>query len=107
MGVPKLQKPAGKKNDEDPIFLTLDPELEQRCPNVYAFLTQTRYDDGSFRTTATLLFFVEDAAIKVCINDRENNRSLFRRSGSIWGALDAVEEAIGGGSADWKAKKIQ
>jgi len=84
----------------------IDPEFEREYPTVYAFVMQDRYEDGGYRQTATLLFFLDQGGLKVCLNDRDGARCLFRTGGSITGCIAALEEALTNDTADWKAKRI-
>lgn len=87
-------------------LVDIDPEFERRHPTVCAFVTQDRFDDGGYRQTSTLLFFLDQGSLKVCLSDRQGSRSLFRSANSIEGCLDALEQALSDGTADWKAKRI-
>ena len=89
---------------EEPI--DLGSSFEDKWPTVYAYVMQDRFEDGSFRQTSTLLFFLDQGRLKVCLSDRQCSRSLFRSSRSVDGCLDALEEALTTDTADWKSKRI-
>lgn len=114
-GKKKVNVTMGKhiiKADDEAIDLTktFSPEepddFPDKYPIIWAYLTQEKYDNGGYRQTATLLFFLEHGGIKVCLHDRQGHRSLFRRSHTFHGALDAIEAALSDDSADWKPKKV-
>jgi len=75
------------------------------CPAVVEYLTATSWPDGEVRETATLLLFAEDGGIKACLSDRAQGRTLWRAGEGIEGAVKALEEAIKGGSADWRRSR--
>lgn len=78
---------------------------EERWPNVAAFMTQARWEDGSERATATLLFFEEAGAIKVCLHDRAEGNVCFITGAGLLDCLDALEEVLEGGDAGWRKKR--
>jgi hypothetical protein len=82
-----------------------DPEFLNNYPSVYAYLTQTEYNDGTARVTATITLYVDSRCLTLILNDRENNRSVFINGSSLYGAFTALDEALTSGSADWRSKK--
>jgi hypothetical protein len=73
-------------------------------PVLWEYLTADQYDDGSRRTPSSLLVFVESGVVKVCLNDREVDRTLWASGGSLEDALAALDLKAGDGSADWRSK---
>ena len=102
----RLERPKKGPEASAPTPGVLDGTLEKDYPNVWAHLYQDRYDDGTPRKTSTLLFFLDEGKCKVCVNDREMNRSFFRAAAGLYDALEAVEEALESGSADWRARRM-
>jgi len=74
-------------------------------PNLMAFLFDETYEDGTRRTTGTLLFFVQDGVFKACLNDRDCNRSAFLACSGPHEGCDAIEEGLVNDSLDWRAKR--
>lgn len=102
-----IQKPASMAADnmhDRPAII--DPKFEERWPIVWAYLFQERYEGGGFRQTGTLLVFLDQGRMKVCLSDREGSRSLFRSAETLDGCLDALEACLVDDSADWKPKKV-
>ena len=81
-----------------------DANFKKDFPTLHAFLTDTTYDDRSPRTTATLLIFVENGVLRCCVNDRDNNRSVFFTCEEVAGLFMAAENALCSGSADWRTR---
>lgn len=106
MAKAKISKADQGKSRHGLIAGPVDPGLEKEHPNLWAYLYQDKYDDGTIRRTATLLVFLDEGFVKACLNDRENNRSFFKASGSLNGVLAELEEALETGTADWRAKKL-
>jgi len=96
---PKLGELVGRR--EPPIN---DPETAKRYPTLYEYLTVTKYNDGSPRVTATLLLFVDDGALKGCLNDRDNNRSAFISAPSLLSLLEQLDIGLREDALDWKRK---
>jgi hypothetical protein len=71
-------------------------------PAVMEYLFLDHWEDGASRETSTLLVFVEDGRVKACLNDRQEERSLWVSSTSFLGALAALEDALRSGGADWR-----
>jgi len=91
-------------NDETGVNLSqmsVDGVLAE-VPQVAEYLATRCWDDGSERTTSTLLFFVDGGAFKVCLNDRANARSLWASGRSLEGALACLEAMLGSGGAEWR-----
>ena len=85
--------------------LTVATEWEQRWPILWSYVFQEQYPEGGYRNPATVLFFLERGWLKVCLHDREQSRSLFRTGDSVDACFDALEEALGTDTADWKVRR--
>jgi len=81
-----------------------DDWMSNRCPEVWAYLADTKYADGQPRATATLMVIVESGVVKVCLNDRDNDRSAWVSGRSFQEALEALEVGLVGGRTDWRAR---
>lgn len=73
-------------------------------PNLFSYLTEERWDDGSPRETSTLLLFVEHGILKVCLNDRAVGRTCFLSCASFDAALEALEHGLASDTLPWRAK---
>lgn len=93
-------------NGKARIPVELACEWQKNWPVLWSYVFQETYPEGGYRNTSTILFFLERGFLKVCLNDRENNRSLFRTGDSVDACFDALEEALAGDTADWKAKRF-
>jgi hypothetical protein len=81
-----------------------DAEFKQRYPTLAAYLVETAYEDRAPRTTSTLLIFCENGILRMCVNDRDNNRSVFFTSECVEGLLMAAENALCSQTADWRTR---
>lgn len=79
-----------------------DPQMQQRCPTLWQFLTTCQYDDGTAREPSTLLVFLQDGSLKGMIRDKDGDRCLWAAARSLVGLLDALDGALGDPGADWR-----
>lgn len=100
----KLARSEGAKAAR-PAGPAMSGEEEARWPLVAAHLTQRAWDDGQPRSTSTLLFFEEDGMIKVCLNDRDEGRSVFLTGRGVLDALDTLELGLVEDNLTWRARK--
>jgi len=85
--------------------LVICPLLMGWAPTVCEWLTASHYDDGELRETSTLGLFVDCGVLKLCLNDRDQFRTLYVTSDSLEGALLALEAALRGSTPDWRPWK--
>ncbi len=74
-------------------------------PVLWEYLSSTAWEDGSARQTASLLCFVEDGLVKLCLNDRSVARTGWVSGRSWEEAVLALEMALGDDRMDWRASK--
>jgi len=73
-------------------------------PNIYAFLTDTKYDDGSPRMTGSISFFTQIGVLKACVSDKDNKRVFFVEALSLCELMGMIEMGICDDSTEWKAQ---
>jgi len=73
-------------------------------PTLQDHLKSSRYDDGSVRVTSTLMIFSDSGVLKICLNDRDNQRSCFVTGGCLKEALDNLEAGLCSDSLEWRVK---
>lgn len=73
-----------------------------QLPGLMEFLTVDSYPDGEVRQRSTLLVFVEEGVVKVCLNDRAEERSLWRSAASMEDCLLELETALQSEGTDWR-----
>lgn len=74
----------------------------EKYPAIWEYMTATVGSGGTARTTSTLLLFVEDGAVKVCVNDRDREENAFWSEQSLEAVLEAVEVDLSAGQGDWR-----
>jgi len=99
----KRSAPTGV--DAGPGRVATDPTFEAKWPQVWAYLSTNRWDDGAPRETSTLMVIAELGLVKLGLNDRAEGRSLWVTGDGLDTALTALEDALDSGRADWRQSK--
>lgn len=85
-------------------FPPRDGKSWEKWPLLYEHLSHCFWEDAKARTVSTLTVFCEDGAVKIALNDRENECSLFVSGDTIQACLSSLEKRLDGSSAaDWRA----
>jgi len=82
-----------------------DVSFREDFPTLNDYLTNRSWADGSARITSTLLVFIENDVLKVCINDRDNARSCFVSDATFTGLLEKIELGLKAESLDWRMNR--
>lgn len=77
-------------------------EFASRYPAIWEYLTLDRWEDGKPRQTSTLQLFGDRGALKAALKDREAGLICFVSGRTPYEALDVLEGALVGGTAEWK-----
>lgn len=97
-------RPSSNGNGK-PVRLVDDPDAVRRWPALWEYLTVASWEDGKTRLPSTLGLFLGDSGFVGSLNDRALGRTLWRSSETLLGVLDALEEALQEGSADWRRNR--
>lgn len=82
----------------------VDPQFASMFPYLTEHLSHRTYDDGKPRLTSTLLIFVENDCLRMCLNDRDNSRSTFVNGETFDSAMLTLEQKLREGTAEWRIK---
>lgn len=99
-----LRKPAPGEMYGPPAVPFSDAEFQRKYPSITEYLFTQKWQDGSPRVTSTLAIFSSEGALKVVLNDRDNNRSAFFCEPTVELALESLEQALSTDRVDWKTK---
>lgn len=98
-----MKRPESPKEDAQATGLVNDEKFVKGYPKVHEFLTCTRWDDGGLRQPGTMTLFIESGVWKACLNDRENEMSMYATGETTAGCLKALEARLAGEQpADWR-----
>ncbi len=75
------------------------------CPVLWEYLSSEQWEDGSARLTSTLLVFVEEGRVKVCLNDRAAQRKGWVTGVTPEAAFTALEASLAAGNIEWRMDK--
>jgi len=84
-----------------------DVAFTRQLPALFEYLTLRSYENGTPRQTACMTVFCEDGLFKVCLNDRDAQRSAWVASETFQGALVALEAGLVEDSHQWRQARPQ
>jgi hypothetical protein len=76
--------------------------LSSTYPALWEHLTESAWESGQVRITSTLMIFVEDGLVKLCLHDRSFGRTAWVAKPSLTAALESLEEGLEGDSVEWR-----
>jgi len=101
MGLPKRAAPIGGV----PAHAADPSVLRDSFPALAAFMTETRWEDGSPREVGTLLFCAEDGRWKVWVNDKGNGVTAWLSAATWPDLLLALERGLAADSLEWRTPR--
>lgn len=81
-----------------------DPDFRKLYPAIAEFMFETKDEENKDRETASLTFFVEPGCLKVVLNDRAEEMSLWAAAETFTEALEALEAQLQSPSPPWRFK---
>jgi len=85
--------------------LALDGTWLANFPPVWEFVSVSTWPDGSQRKTGTILLFLDEGSLKVCLKDPNGPRTSFVTGPDPDTLFLAVEEGLATDSLHWRADK--
>jgi len=82
-----------------------DHEMKSEYPTLHDYLACEVWEDGKHRKTSTLLLFVDEGSLKLCLNDRALLRQAFISARTLTEALSLLEDGLYSDSIIWRANK--
>lgn len=79
-----------------------DEEMSLLYPGIWEYMVETAWDDGKPRRTSTLTVFCEDGVVKVCLSDRELDKTTWASGTSLADCLAAMEAKMQAGETEWR-----
>jgi len=96
-----VKKPE-QRNDASGAAVPLTGNLMQDHPNIWAMLTDDKWDDGSKRQRATILIVCDGPVLKLWLGDKACNRSAWVSGESLENAFAALEDQLASSSLPWR-----
>lgn len=85
----------------------VDERFKNKWPNLWDYLTQTKWDDGTPRETSSLLVFAGDGRLKGMLKDRDASLTLWVAADTFERLLDLLEKACVDPDAEWRQDRPQ
>jgi len=82
-----------------------DPGDKSDFPNIFGFLTETKYDDGSPRMTGSFSVWTQLGVLKASISDKDNQRVAYVEALTLHELIETIERTICDDNTDWKGQK--
>lgn len=98
LNVQRPQQQAGAVGAEKP----LPGAFLSDFPNVWAYLTDSKWDDGSKRERATILVIADGGVMKLWLGDKACKRSCWVTGESLEQAFTVLEEQLATSSCAWR-----
>lgn len=76
-------------------------------PALWEHLSECVWESGQPRVTSTLMVFVEDGLVKLCLHDRASARSSWVSGKTLSGALGVLETQLEQHSVEWRKDRAQ
>jgi len=99
-----LKKPKPDDTPKPMANAWKDPGDKVDNPNIFAFMTDTKYDDGSPRMAGSISIFTQIGVLKACVSDKDNKRVCFVEAPSLAELFGLIELAICDDCTEWKAQ---
>jgi hypothetical protein len=80
-------------------------DWEKTHPSLCEFLCKSTWEDGTSRTTGTVMLMTEAGLWKAWVNDRDSGLSAFVSSGTLLGLLKSIDKGVESGQLDWRVPK--
>lgn len=99
-----------KRSQEDGEFLDLSQPSSagawaNRYPQLWAFLWDLVYDDGSKRAPGSLVIFRDALRLKACLSDKDAGLVTFVTGDTPEALLEAVERGLDMDALDWRVQQ--
>lgn len=79
-----------------------DESFSVRFPTLWEYLTETTFVGGGPRLVSSLLAFTDGPDWKLCLNDREEQRSAWAAGETVLLALEALEYGLQSNCLSWR-----
>jgi hypothetical protein len=100
-----LKRPVVREAGGLPCVSAASP-LARSYPALFAFVTETTWDDGTVREPGTFMVMSGDGLLKLWLHDREGSgRSAWAAGEALEDALAAADDMIATGSGEWRVDR--
>jgi len=79
-----------------------DNSFKEDYPNLFAFLYDIQYADGTPRKQGSISLFVTGYSLKMAVNDKDRGCVAFINAGTFLELLTLADDGIGSDKLEWK-----
>jgi hypothetical protein len=97
-----LKKPGGQASIEAHVELLAASPWGRKHPTLLEMLSATTYEAGEARQPATLTVFIEDGFVKLCLNDRDCERTGWVAAETLEEASKVLESKLVNNGVEWR-----
>jgi len=97
-----LKKDSLPAAGSGPDAMVADPVFSKKYPTLWAYMSQTKWEDGTDRLPAGIMVFLQDGIFKARFTENETGKLLWIAAPSIFGVLEALEMALNVPQPDWR-----
>lgn len=80
--------------------------LSKRYPTVVAFISESKWEDGSVRERGKVTLFVEDGMVKAALTDPALGAVAFVSGRSFTSLMEAMEKGLTNDRLEWRRSKF-
>lgn len=102
MALPNRKVGASGGFDDKPDWV--DPDFHEQYPCMTAFVRDTKWDDGTTRTTGNITVFCKFGKLTAAVNDWARGVVAYVNAGTWEELLFMIEEGIEKDSLEWRRK---
>lgn len=79
-------------------------QLASKFPEVWAFISDVTWEDGSEREPGSILLCIGDGLVKMWLNDRSNSRLAWISADTLSGVFKLANEGLGASTLPWRSQ---
>lgn len=102
MALPRRDAPPTRTMNPNDVWD--DHEFKGDYPNIFAFIHDASYSDGSTRLTGSLTLFCKMGCLTIAVNDNDRKLVAYVSARSVAEAYTLVDEGICNDSLEWRAR---
>jgi len=100
-----MLKRAAKEKEQQGLPQAEDAFLRDNYPTVFAFLTQTVWEDGARRKAGTIMLVAEGGMWKAWVHDQDGRRSAWLSGATVAILAQSIEEGLADDTMGWRADR--
>lgn len=79
-----------------------DPRFQKSYPALWEYCTSDQYPDGTRRQRSSMVIFFEESVVKLCLNDKDQLRSLWVTADTVEKVFSTADKALQTAHPPWR-----